>query len=374
MSFLGGRIHYKSEDNVSTRMKCLAVGLVVGCVTAAASDLRAAPTTIKVATVMPRGMPWTTELSRFAADVKRLTKGQVIIKMYYGGVAGSEVRSIRRMKAKQIHGVAVASVGLSLLDKSIRVLELPFLYRTTKEFRFVARSMQPDFSRRYLKRGYRLLALVSLGWVYFFSKTALTDLTNLGNRTIWTWKQDPTAAALARLVSKTTLRLSLSGVLWALQSKTLDTVYGMPQAVLALQWSTAVRYVLNVRLNQSIAGLVVREDVFNKISPAHQKILLQRSRVLQRRITMASRRLNRRALKSMVAAGIRRVQPTVGFKRKKAAFRKRIWRGLANVMYRPADLKKVKALLTLCRSTSCRIATSGRLPLRRRNRRLSCLR
>jgi len=355
-------------------MKLLAVGLVVVGVTMAAPAARAAPTTIKVATVMPRGMPWTTELSRFAADVKRLTKSQVIIKMYFGGVAGTEARSVRRMKAKQLQGVAVASVGLSLIDKSIRVLELPFLFRTTKEFRFVARSMQADFSRRYVTRGYRLLALASLGWVYFFSRTPLADITQWKGRSIWTWKQDPGATAMARLVSKTTLRLSLSGVLWALQSKTLDTVYGMPQAVLALQWNTAVRYVLNLRINQSIAGLLLREDTFKRLLPAHQKILIQRARVLQRRITTASRRMNRRALKTMIASGIRRVQPTAGYMRKHHAFRKRIWRGLVNVIYRPVDFKKVCALLTVCRSTSCRIITSRPRPARTDPRRKICLR
>ncbi len=344
-------------------MKYLVAGLVVGMVMGQGPVARAAPTTIKVATVMPRGMPWTRALSRFAADVKRLTKGQVIIKLYFGGVAGTELRSIRRMKANQIQAVAVASVGLSRIDKSIRVLELPFLFRSTKEFRFVAESMHGDFSRRYVNRGYRLLSLVSLGWVYFFSKSALSDVTNLGERAMWAWKQDPGAAAMARVVSKITLRLPLTGVLWALQSKSLDTIYGMPQAVLALQWNTSVRYVLNLRINQSVAGLVMREDVFKRLSSAHQKILLWRGRVLQRRITSASRRLNRRALKTMLASGISRVQPSGTFKRKQAAFRKRLWRGLTNVMYKPADLKKVRALLTICRTTSCRITTSGRVPL-----------
>jgi TRAP-type transport system periplasmic protein len=353
------------------RMKWLAAGTVVGAMVVlgammiAAPLARAAPTTIKVATVMPRGMPWTRALARFAADVKRLTKGQVIIKMYFGGVAGTEVRSIRRLQANQIQAVAVGSVGLSRIDKSIRVLELPLLFRTTKEFRFVAESMHADFGRRYVKRGYRLLSLVSLGWVYFFSKTELSDVTKLGGRAMWAWKLDPAAAAMARVVSKTTLRLPLSGVLWALQSKSLDTIYGVPQAVLALQWNTSVRYMLNLRINQSIAGLVVREDVFKRLAPAHQKILLWRGRVLQRRITSASRRLNLRAQKTMLASGISQTQPSVGFKRRRSAFRKRLWKGLTNVMYKPADLKKVRALLTLCRSTSCRIATSGRLPMHR---------
>ncbi len=360
-------------------MKFVITGLVLSLVTAAgvmsAPEARAAPTTIKIATVMPRGVPWTTELARFASDVKRLTKGQVIIKMYFGGVAGSEVRSVARMKKNQIQGVATASVGLWRVDKTIRVLELPFLFRNIKEFRFVARSMQAEFGRRFVKKGYRLLSLVSLGWIYIFSKTALTDITNWKGRSIWTWKQDPVVSAMARLLAKTTMRLPLRGVLWALQSKTLDSVYGMPQAVMALQWSSSVRYWLDQRLNQSIAGLVVRDDVFQKLSPAHQKIVLQRGRVLQRRITGASSSLNRRALKTMLASGIKRMHPSAAYKRKHTAFRKKLWRGLSNIMYKPADLKKVKALLTLCRSTSCRIATSQRwFPWRRRSPALSCLR
>ena len=48
-----------------------------------------------------------------------------------------------------------------------------------------------------------------------------------------------------------------------------------------------------------------------------------------------------------------RLKPTAKLTRRLKALRPKIWRLLRNVTYLPGDLKKVRALLSICRSTSC---------------------
>lgn len=317
------------------------------------SEARAAPVTLKIATVMPRGGPWTNALARFAAAVKRRTKGRVVFKMYFGGVAGTERRSVARMRANQLQGLAAAAVGLTSLDKTIRLLELPMLFRSFKEFLYVSKSMHPVYAKRFAKRGYRLLAVAGMGWVHLYSKSRLRSMSEIKGSVHWTWKNDPTAAAFFRALGARSRRLPLSAVLPSLQSNIIDSVYGMPHAVQALQWNTAVSYVLKLRITMSISCLVLRSDGFAKLTPVEQKIVVTEAQILQKRLNTASRAINRKALKTMVTGGLKVQQPAAVLRSRIKALRPKIWRLLRGVTYLPGDLKRVRALLTVCRSTSC---------------------
>ena len=55
------------------------------------------------------------------------TDKRVSLKWYPGGVQGDERDYVRKINLGQLDGAAVTSVGLSMIDESIRVLELPRL-------------------------------------------------------------------------------------------------------------------------------------------------------------------------------------------------------------------------------------------------------
>lgn len=319
-----------------------------------AGPARAAPATIKIATILPQGGPWAAAMARFAADVKRLTRGQVIIKLYFGAVAGTDQRAIGRMRANQIQGVAAATASLSDLEPSVRVMELPLLFQNQKEFAFVLRSMKPEFVQRYQRRGYTLLGLAGIGWVRIFSKLPMNALADFRTRKIWRWKADPMAAALFQVVGVTGQLLPPSEVLPALQAGTLDTVYGMSHIVQALQWHTTLSYVLDLRITMAIAGILIRRDVFERLPPAHQKILMERALAMEQELNTNSALVNQKSMRAMVAGGLKTVMPRGAFLTELTAVRTKVWAALQGKLFQPADLKKVQALITLCRNTSCR--------------------
>ncbi len=318
------------------------------------SRAAAAPHTIKVATILPQGGPWAAELARFAADVKRLTKGQVIFKLYFGAVAGTDTRALGRMRTGQIQGVVAATASLSSIVPTVRVMDLPLLFKSYKEFWYVLRSMQPEFAQRYDRKGYKLVALAGIGWVYLFSKKPMTSVSDIANRRIWRWKADPIAAELFKLVGTRGQLLPPSEVLPSLQAGSLDTVYGMPHIAQALQWHTTLSYMLDLKITMATAGVLIRKSDFNRLSAAQQKIVLDRAKIMQRRLNKSSRRVNQKAKRAMIRSGIKAQRPAGSFLQHLLRLKKKVWRRLRGKLFQPADLKKIKALLTLCRNTSCR--------------------
>ncbi len=316
---------------------------------------RAAPVTIKIATVMPRGGPWANAISRFAAQVKKQTRGKVVVKVYFGAVAGTEQRALNRMKNGQIQGMVAASAALSSIDSSIRVLELPMLYRSYKEFRFVIKSMEPTFKKRYIKRGYRLLGMASVGWIYVYSQGPIRSMSDLKRCKIWRWKHDPLATAIFKIMGMRTQTLPITDVLASLQAGTIDTVYGMPHTTQALQWHTSVKYALDFKIVMAIGLVLVRNDAFAKLTPAQQKIVETQGQIMQSFLNRTSASINTKAMRSMRRSGLKLLKPSATFAKNLRGLKGKLLKKLRNTMYKPADLKKVKALITLCRVTSCSI-------------------
>ncbi len=335
-------------------MKSLIMAAVLVLSTTLGGRVHAAPHTIKLATILPQGGPWAAELARFAADVKRLTKGQVIFKLYFGAVAGTDVRALSRMRSNQIQGIVAATASISNLEPTVRVMDLPLLFRNYKEFWYVLRSMQPEFAKRYKRRGYKLMALAGIGWVYLFSKKPMTSVNDIKSRRLWRWKADPIAAELFKLVGSRGVLLPPSEVLPSLQAGSLDTVYGMPHIVQALQWHTTLSYMLDIKITMATAGLLIRNDAFAKLTPAQQKIVLERAAILQRRLNRSSRLVNMKARRAMITGGIKPQRPTGLFLKNLLKLKTQVWRQLRGRLYQQSDLKKIQALITLCRNTSCR--------------------
>ena len=53
--------------------------------------------TLKVATAMPEGSEWMTDMRASAAEIKERTDGRVVIKYYGGGSMGSDSQVLKRI-------------------------------------------------------------------------------------------------------------------------------------------------------------------------------------------------------------------------------------------------------------------------------------
>lgn len=311
-------------------------------------------TVIKMATQAPRASPWASGLFRLAARVRKQTRGQVVVRIYAGGVAGTEPQTIRLMKRGQLHAVAISGAGITGLEPSLRVFELPGLFQNHKELHYVFHHMERTVQKRLKQRGYRLLGLTTPGPVYMFSKRPLRDMADLRARKVWTWDQDPVAKAVMVAGGLQAVVSKVTDVLPAFKNGTIDTIYAPPHFVLALGWSSHVSWMLDFRVNFMVGFLLIRKDTFDSLTGSQQKALLSAAKNYTRKINKTNARINAGAIKVMRAAGLRQCSPTAGFRSYVSRILKRTWARLQGRVYRAEDLKQIQTLLSRCRTTSCR--------------------
>lgn len=305
---------------------------------------------VKIATLVPRGTAWAKALERGAREIERRTEGRVQTKYYFGGVQGDERDTVRKMRIGQIDGAVLSSLGLSLIDDDIQVLQLPLLFASEAEVDHVRARVAPDLERSFAKAGYVILSWGDLGWVYLFTTREASTAGAMRGLKFWFWTDSPIMRALLENLKLSGVPLGVHEVMTGLQTGLVEACYNSPLGAVALQWYTHVHYAYTPPLTYGIGAMVVRKDRFERLSAADQAVVREVSTTLSAELIRIVRRDNARARKTLEKAGIRFV-PVAGpwaAEAARAAFA--VWGQLSGSVYPPELLAKVKAALAEVRA------------------------
>ena len=132
---------------------------------------------IKMATLAPNGSPWHELLLEMSQRWKKATRGEVIIKIYAGGVAGEERDVVRKMRIDQLQAAAVTVEGLTEISQDMNVFYIPMLAKTSEELTFIRNNLTPDLKSDLSRKGFKLLAWADVGWAYWFTNKKVTTPT-----------------------------------------------------------------------------------------------------------------------------------------------------------------------------------------------------
>jgi TRAP-type C4-dicarboxylate transport system substrate-binding protein len=265
---------------------------------------------IKIATLAPEGSSWIKAFHAIDAEVRTKTDKQVGFKFYPGGVLGDEKDMLRKMYIGQIHGAALTSAGLSAIFSEMDVFQIPFLFESHHEVDYVIEEMNAFFQKGIDENDYILLGWSEGGFVRLMSTTPVATLDDLRKVKVWTWEDSPMTKVIFDQANVSAIPLSVPDVLVGLQTGLVDVVYAPPSGAIALQWFTKTKYMTDVNLIYLIGGLVMQKNVFNKISPDHQKILLETCRRRMNELKTTVRKENQEAIQVMVKHGVKIITPT----------------------------------------------------------------
>ena len=233
----------------------------------------AEPVVIKFATLAPEGTPWMNAMQEMNRELQEKSGGQVSFRFYAGGVAGDERDVLRKIRINQLHGGAFSGFGLGDVLPEVRVLELPLLFRTSAEADHVATALFEHFAASFAQKGFVLLSLNEAGQVYIFSKHPIRTSADMARSKIWIWQGDPVPQAVFKAYGIVPVPLALPNVLPSLQSGLIDACYGTPLTVLALQWSTKVKYRTSLPITNVMGALVLSESLWQQLSPEQQALV-----------------------------------------------------------------------------------------------------
>jgi TRAP-type C4-dicarboxylate transport system substrate-binding protein len=318
------------------------LGLCAGVALAlTASPAAAQKTELRFATLAPAGSPWMEVLDKAAAEIKEKTAGRVTLKYFEGGSQGDEKDFVRKINAGQLDGAAVTSIGLSLIEESIRVLELPMMFKSVEEVDYVADKMWPYFQAKFEKKGFKLNDRGEVGWIYFLSKQKVETLADLKGQKLWQWGDDALVGAMFKKLALNGVPLGVPEVDSSLTSGRITAAYGSPVAAVALQWYTKVKFMTSMPMSFAIGATVVSTSAVKKLSPEDLKIVEEVTRSHSKKLRKVIRKANEDAKTTMTRKGVTVVQTPVGTVDEFAKQAATVQQELAGRVYSKAELEMV---------------------------------
>ena len=323
-------------SKLTTLLSAVALASLVSVQTA-----RAENTEIRLATLAPSGSPWMQVLNKAQKEIADKTGGRVTMKYYEGGQQGDERDFVRKIKLGQLDGAAVTSIGLAMIDESIRVLELPMMFQSAEEVDYVADKMWPYFQKKFAAKGFRLNDRGEVGWVYFLSKNKVASLADLKGQKLWMWGDDQLVGAMFKKLGLNGVPLGVPEVDAGLTSGKINAAYGSPVAAVALQWYSKVKYMTSMPMSFAIGATVISSDALKKISPEDQKTVEDIGRANAKKLRKVIRKANEDAKGTMTRKGITVVNTPVTMVDQFTKDSQEAWKELTGKIYSKEELDMV---------------------------------
>lgn len=306
--------------------------------------------TIKCATVAPEGSLWMKILGNMNKEVFRKTRGRVRFKFFAGGIAGEEKAVLEKMRYGQLQAAALTGVGMGQVVPSVRIMELPFLFRNTDEYDHVLAAIAPKLEAMFLKKDIVVLGWAEGGFAHVFSRKKLETLEQLKKARCWVRQGDMLTERVVREIGTLGVSLAMSEVLTSVQTGMVDTVYVSPVALIALQWFPHFKYLVDVPLVNIETGVLMSKKAFDQMSEGDARMVKSICRKHTKLLVKAVRSDDQKSKKILREKGIVTLVPAESEVKKFNAISRRSAKALVGKLYSAELLAEVEALLAAFRA------------------------
>ena len=268
------------------------------------------PIIIKLATVAPEGTEYYNLLFEMGQRWQQETNGQVQLRIYPNGVVGGERDTIRKMRVGQIQASAMSSIGLAELTDQIQAFTLPMGFKTYDEVDKVKDVMFDDISEGLSQSGFKLLFLVDIGWVYWFSSKEISVPQDLKDAKIYTTAGDYVTVELFRKFGFNAVPVSETDILTSLQTGMINSMQTVPILSLSSGWSALMPNMLDLKWGAFVGAVIVDERVWRKIKPEYQKIMMDIAQDIGKKYQQTGRETEKKAIEAMKSYGMNIITPS----------------------------------------------------------------
>lgn len=274
----------------------LSMVVVLALLTSTAS----AETKLRVATVMPERDPTGQALARWAVEVRKITKGEVTIQLFFGAQGADDFTLVRKLRNSQIDGVIVGSIGMGLIEKNLRVFELPGLFDSVAKLAKARTALMPRLVRS-LAQELRLLGTIDGGMIRWMSKTnPIKTPAMLASAKVFGLSDDSFAGPQGAALGYKPVALSLDVVAGALKKGDLDTLASSALAASQLGYSTEIGQVTDLVVAIETGGLIVRTESLAKLPASTRKLVEDSAAKLTASLTERRRAEDDAAFRALV--------------------------------------------------------------------------
>ena len=289
---------------------CLKNFVVLAILLAAVQGALAANYTLKFATMAPDGSAWMQRFEQMKKEVSDATGGQVILKIYPGGVLGEEKDVLFKIKVGQIDGAGFMGHGVGVICPDARAVMLPLTFKNYEEVDAVLEKMQPYLEKQCEQNGFIALGWTEIGFSYLYSVLPVRSIKDLRGAKPWTLPDESMLNVLFKYAKISAIPLPVGDVLTGLQTGLIQTVYAPPLVAVVMQWYTKIKYRNDMRLGYSFGGVFVSKSSWKKLPPEFQLKVLEICHRHMKELTKTVRKSDMDALKVLSDNGVQVVTST----------------------------------------------------------------
>ena len=240
---------------------------------AQASDLR-----LRIGTLVPKNSLYHRELMDIGETWRTSVGGNAKYLVYTDGSQGGEAEMARRMRIGQLQGALMSVVGLREIEPSIAALQvMPLLFRSWEEVDYVREKMRAGMEKKFLDKGFVVLAWGDAGWVRFFSKEAAVKPDDFKRMKFFAWGSEPEQQAIMKSLGYTPVPLETSDVLPAIQTGMINVVPSTPYFALATQIYSTAPNMLEINWAPIVGAFVITKKAWDDMGPEAQKAVMAKS-------------------------------------------------------------------------------------------------
>ena len=271
----------------------------------------AADKQLRIGTVAPKNSLYHRQLMELGEVWRNAQGGNAKYLVYADGSQGGEAELARRMRIGQLQGALLSVVGLREIEPSISALQsLPLLFKSWDEVDYVREKMRPTMEKKFLDKGFIVLAWGDAGWVRFFSKDPATRPDDFKKMKFFAWGSESEQQDIMKSLGYTPVPLETSDILPAIQTGMINVVPSTPYFALASQIYMTAPNMLEINWAPIVGALVVTSKAWGEMSPAVQAALRSASDKAGIQMRSKARQEVNEAVDAMAKRGLKINRPT----------------------------------------------------------------
>ena len=281
---------------------------------------------LRIGSLVPKNSLYHRQLLDVAESWRAAQGAGAKFLVYPDGSQGGEAEMARRMRIGQLQGALLSVVGLREIEPSIAALQsMPLLFRSWEELDYVREKMSPAMEKKFLDKGFVVLAWGDAGWVRFFSKEAALRPDDYKRMKFFAWGSEPDQQNIMKSLGYTPVPLETTDILPAIQTGMINVVPSTPYFALATQVYNTAPHMLDINWAPIVGALVVTRKAWDGMSPEVQTAVRAASDKAGAQIRIKARQEVDEAVDAMKKRGLTVNKPN--------AAQMKEWNDLAEKLY-----------------------------------------
>jgi TRAP-type transport system periplasmic protein len=304
----------------------IVLSLLISLVSCIVNISHAAESQLKIGSLVPKNSLYHRQLMEVGEAWKKSQTGTPRFNVFTDGSQGGEAEMVRRMRIGQLQAALLSVVGLREIEPSIAALQnLPLAFRSWEELDYVREKMRPGMEKKFLEKGYVVLAWGDAGWVRFFSKQAAFSPDDFKKMKFFAWGAEAEQQEIMKSLGYTPVPLEPTDILPSIQTGMINVVPSTPYFALASQIYSTAPNMLEINWAPIVGAFVISKKSWDDMSPETQKVLRAASDTAGSVIRTQARKEVDEAVDAMKKRGLQVNKPN--------AEQLKEWRALSESLY-----------------------------------------